>query len=108
MSFYWKAIAMVVATVVSAVIAALTGDGIVSNPEWVNIAILGVGAASVFTAPNIPGFKYTKVVLAVLFGTLTVLASAIIGGITTTEWLQILMAGLAAVGVYAAPKSGQY
>lgn len=101
MGKYTKSILAVVATIATALVAAMSGDGTISNPEWVNVAILGVGACAVFAAPNVPGAAYTKAILAVLTAGLTVLASAIIGGVTTTEWLQILVAGLGAVGVYA-------
>lgn len=101
MGRYTKAILAVVATVVAGLVAALSGDETISNPEWVNVAILAIGSASVFAAPNVPGAAYTKSILAVLTAGLTVLASAIIGGVTVTEWLQIATAGLGAVGVYA-------
>jgi 2-keto-3-deoxy-6-phosphogluconate aldolase len=105
MNKYAKFIAIVLATVISGVTAALAGDSIVSPTEWVNIAILGVGALGVFAAPNVPGAAFTKSILAVLAAVLTVLASAIIGGISTTEWLQIGLAALGALGVYAIPNS---
>lgn len=105
LSKYAKFFAAVVATVLTAVVAALTGDNVISSTEWVNIAILGVGACAVFTGANIPGARYTKVVLAVLTAVLTVLVSAIIGGITPTEWIQVILAGLGAVGVYAVPNT---
>jgi hypothetical protein len=98
---YWKAAVAVLITLLSAVQAALFGDNVISNPEWVNIAIAGVTAAAVFAAPNVPGARYTKTVLAVLGAALTVLASAIIGGVTYTEWIQIILAAAGAVGVYA-------
>lgn len=103
MKTYGKFLAMVVATVLTAVLAAMAGDNVVSATEWVNVAIAGVGAAAVFTAPNIPGAAFTKSVLAVLTAVLMVLASAIVGGVSTTEWMQIGLAALGAVGVYAAP-----
>ena len=106
MSQYSKFFAAVVATVLSAVMAALFGDGVISNPEWVNIAIAGVGACAVFAAPNVPGAVYTKSILAVLTAVLTVLSSTITGGISTTEWIQIALAGLGALGVYAVPNTG--
>jgi hypothetical protein len=105
MQKYAKFIAIVIATVISGIVAALAGDSIISPTEWVNIAILGVGALGVFAAPNVPGSAYTKSILAVLAAVLTVLASAIVGGITTTEWLQIALAGLGALGVYAIPNA---
>lgn len=100
---YAKSFAAIVATALAALAAALTGDNTISSPEWVNIAIMSVGAAGVFAAPNVPGSKYTKSVLAALTAGLTVLASTIIGGITQVELIQIALAVSAAVGVYAVP-----
>lgn len=97
---YWKSVVAVIIAVLSAVQASLFGDEVISNPEWVNIAIAGVTAAAVFAAPNVPGARYTKVVLAALGAALTVLASAILGGITTTEWVQIALAAVGVIGVY--------
>jgi hypothetical protein len=98
---YKKAFAAIVATILSAVVAALTGDGRVDAVEWVNVAILAVGSASVFAAPNVPGAAYTKSVLAVLTGVLTLLTSVITAGISATEWMQLALAALGALGVYA-------
>jgi hypothetical protein len=103
MQKYAKFIVIVVATILSALSAALVGDNAVIPEEWVNVAILGVGAAGVFAAPNVPGAKYTKSVLAVLAAGLTVLATVILGGITTAEIIQIVVAGLGALGVYSVP-----
>ena len=103
MTKYSKFIAIVIATVLSAISAALLGDSVISPNEWVNVAIAGVGAAAVFAAPNVPGAAYTKSVLAVLAAGLTVLASVIIGGVSPAEWIQIAIAALGAVGVYAVP-----
>jgi len=93
-------IAAVVATVLAAILAAMTGDNTISSTEWVNVAILGVGAVGTYFGPNVPGAVYTKSILAVLTAVLTVLVSAIVGGISTTEWLQIALAALGALGVY--------
>lgn len=98
---YAKAIAAIVATVLAAVAAALTGDNTIDATEWVNVAILAVGACGVFAGPNVPGARYTKSILALLTAGLTVLASVIVGGITATELIQIVLAAAGAVGVYA-------
>lgn len=97
---YLKAFAAVVATGLSAIIAALTGDGTIGSTEWINVAIAAVGAASVFAAPNVPGANYTKAILAVLMAVLTLLVNLIVDGVTVSEWLQLVIAALAAVGVY--------
>jgi len=108
MSIYAKSIAAVIVTVLSAILAATMGNGVIDATEWVNVAIAGVMACAVFAAPNIPGSAYTKSIIAVLLAGLTVMASAIVGGITYTEWIQIAVAAAGALGVYAAPKSGLY
>lgn len=100
---YWKAVASIVATVLAAVAAALTGDQNIDATEWLNVLILGTGAAAVLTAPNVPGAKYTKLVLAVVTAVATAAASLILDGISGTDWLQLALAGLAAAGVYVAP-----
>jgi hypothetical protein len=103
---YAKALAAVVATVLSAVVAALTGDGVIGDVEWINIAISGVGALAVFAGPNVPGARITKLVLAALSAVLVLAVNLIVDGVTVSEWLQLGMAALGALGVYAVPNSG--
>ncbi len=100
---YGKMVAAVVATVLSGIVAATTGDGLVDPVEWVNVTILGVGAAGVFAAPNVPGARYTKAIIAALTAALTVLASTILGGVDHVDVMQMVIAALGAVGVYAVP-----
>ena len=96
---YTKFIVQVVITVLVALAAVWTG-GVTPN-EWINVAIVGVGALSVFTAPNVPGAENTKAILSALTAGLVVLTSAITGGVTFPEIVQIIVAGAGAVGVYA-------
>lgn len=96
---YAKLAAQVVATVLTALVAYWT-DG-VTAVEWVNVAIAGVVAAAVFAAPNVPGAKYTKSILAVLGAVLAYLTTAILGGVDSAELLQIGVLVLGALGVFA-------
>lgn len=105
MSKYWKSILTVIATVITAVVAALSGNSGITAGEWVNVAIAGVGACAVFTGANVPGAVYTKTILAVLAAVLAFLTSAIVGGVSGTEWLQIAVIALGAIGVYAVPNT---
>lgn len=102
---YAKALAAVVATVLSGVIAALTGDSVIDIGEWINVAILTAGALAVFTAPNVPGASITKAALAVITAVLMLAVNLIAGGLDVTEWLQLGMAALGALGVYAVPNT---
>ena len=94
----------VIATVLTAVVGAYT-DGMISNAEWINVAIAGVGSCGIFAAPNIPASLYTKSVLAVLTAVLMALASFISDGISQSEVMQLVVIALGALGVYAVPNS---
>jgi 2-keto-3-deoxy-6-phosphogluconate aldolase len=100
---YAKLGAAVVATILSAIIAALTGDAVIGSTEWINIAIAGVGALAVFSAPNVPGAPVVKTILAVLSAVLVLLVNLIADGITISEWMQLGVAALGALGVFVVP-----
>lgn len=100
---YAKALMAVLMTVASAIVAALTGDGLIGDVEWINIAIAAAAALSVFAAPNVPGARITKAVLAIIMAILVLAVNLIADGITISEWLQLIVAGAGAVGVYAIP-----
>lgn len=104
---YAKALAAVIATVLSGVVAALTLDQTITAVEWVNVAILGAGALGVFAAPNVPGAAYTKAALAVITAVLTLTVQLLFdGALDLTDWLQLGVAALGALGVYAVPNTG--
>lgn len=101
---YAKLLAVIVAAGLMAAVAAYT-DGVFTTVEKINVAIAVVSAGSVFAAPNVPGAMYTKSILAVLGAVLVFLTSAITDGISTSEWMQIGVIALGALGVYAVPNS---
>lgn len=105
---YAKAAAAVLAAGASAVLAALTGDQTISTLEWVNILIAIATAATVFTAPNVPGARVTKCALAVIMTGLTAVVN-IVGAESTTDtnWWQLLTAFAGAVLVYAARNAAE-
>jgi hypothetical protein len=97
---YTKTVVQVLITILVAAAGAYTNGGITSI-EWVNVAIVGAGALSVFAAPNVPGAAYTKTILSAITAGLVVLTSVITGGIVFPELVQILVAAAGAVGVFA-------
>ena len=99
----WKAYAKFIVQAIITVLVALAAvwTGGVTPVEWVNVAIVGVGALAVFAAPNVPGAEYTKAILAALTAGLVVLASVITGGLVFVEIVQIVVAAAGAVGVFA-------
>ncbi|MBB1153534.1 hypothetical protein [Amycolatopsis dendrobii] len=97
---YAKAAVAVLAAGASAALAALTGDQTISTLEWVNILIAIATAASVFTAPNVPGASVTKAALAAIMTGLTACAN-LVGANSSTSWWQLFSAFLGAALVYA-------
>lgn len=100
---YVKFFVQVLVTIGAALSAVWTGG--VTPTEWINVAIVGVGALAVFAGPNVPGAAYTKSILSALSAGLVVLASAITGGISVPEIIQIVIAAAGALGVYVLPNA---
>lgn len=101
---YLKFILQVVATVLAAAYPMLS-DGNFSTEEQINCVILLLGAIGVLGAGNLPEgvWKYTKFYVSVATAVVVAIAAAITGGINGAEWIQIVIAGLGAAGVVAAP-----
>jgi hypothetical protein len=98
--FYVKSIIAVIVAVLSAV-PAVMADDVITNSEWINVALLTVNAAMVFAAPNVPGAKYTKAILSLLVTLLTVATSVLTNYTVSYEELaQILLALAATAGVF--------
>lgn len=100
-----KAMGILLATVLSAILAALTGDQSISPTEWVNVVIGAVGVVAVYVVPNVTGSTaaYAKGIVAALSAVLVLLQSLISDGVSGTEWIQLAMAALGALGVIALP-----
>ena len=99
---YAKALVAVLGAVLMAVAAAMT-DGRIGSDEWVQIAIAGATAASVWTAANVPSLPYAKTVIAVVLAVLNLLVAYISDGLTPAEWVNLAIAALTAAGVYVVP-----
>lgn len=99
---YAKALLAVVAAIISAIVAVLT-DNVITPEEWVNVAIAGVGAITIALAANMPAgrWAYVKFYIAGLTAGLTFLASAITGGLSGAELMQLLVVVLGGAGVFA-------
>jgi hypothetical protein len=105
MGSYGKFIAMVLATIVSAIVAALAGDNQVSIIEWFNIGLTGIAAVNVVIVPNLTAGvgRYAKLIVAGTAAGLELLVVVFVDGVTVSEWLQVGLAIAAAVGVGALP-----
>jgi hypothetical protein len=98
-----KAWAQLGVAILTAVYAALTdavnGDNI-TDREWIVIASTGVGAFVVWIVPNLETgiAKYAKGFASFATAGLPVLYVVIPGGLTQAETIEVILAGLAAIG----------
>src|SRR5438128_868787 len=107
---YGKAIGAVVATILVGLIAAMSSGAHIAPTQWVNIGISAAAACSVFYAPNVPGAKYTKTVIAIIMAVLSfaltiVAPCASFAGchISNPDLMQVGVIILNCLGVWAIP-----
>ena len=103
MSKYGKAVAAIVAALLTALYVALGGDGRIDQEEWVQVAIAVASAVGVWLIPIAPQIRWGKTAVAVVLAVLQLLTTVIIGGIRPDEWIILILAGLQAAGVAVAP-----
>jgi hypothetical protein len=103
MQLYLKFIAQVAATVIAAIIAMLNGAAPHGPSDWVNVVVIGLGAIAVLGAGNLPVgvWAHTKAIVSAATAVAVLLQSVITDGISSAEWLQLLIAALGALGVFA-------
>ena len=104
MKVYAKAIMYIALTAVGFLATALT-DNTMSIKEVLNLAIMVIGAVGVYAVPNMPeGWRsYSKTIIAAVTAGLVALLSFISGGVTAAEWMQVIVAAFAGVGVFITP-----
>jgi hypothetical protein len=99
---YGKSFAAWALAVVTAVQAALS-DGHVSQVEAVQIAIAAVTAVGVWLVPTHPEWQWTKTAVAVLLSVLNVLTTVIVGGLSSSDITELVLAALTVLTVGVAP-----
>lgn len=101
---YAKSITYVILAAVTFLVTATT-DNAVSGEELVNLAVVVLGAVAVYLVPNFPDgvAKYWKTGITAATAALVAVLSFWTDGISATEWMQIGIAALAAIGVYIVP-----
>jgi len=94
-----KAWGQLAVAILTAVYAALT-DGSIDVQEWIVVAGTAVGAFGVWLVPNLEGgvSHYAKGFVSFMTAGLPVLYVLIPGGLTQAETIEVVLAGLAAIG----------
>ncbi|MCZ7440801.1 hypothetical protein O7598_31095 [Micromonospora sp. WMMC241] len=103
MDRYGKALASLLGAVLVALYAALGGDNHIDSEELVQVGIAAATAAGVYLVPIAPQYRWGKTAVAVVLAVLQALATTVLGGLDSGEWIVLVLAGLTAAGVAVAP-----
>lgn len=99
---YLKFIAAVVGAILMTLSSAVT-DGHVDKYEWVQVAIAVTTAIGVWMVANLPSFTYGKTLIAAVLVLLNGIVADLTSGISASEWLNLAIAVLTALGVMVVP-----
>lgn len=81
-------------------------DGHVTSVEWVGLVIAGATAANVLLKQNSNVNVALKAAVAFAGTASAFVATTIADGLSPQDWVQLLILGMGAVGVYAVPNTG--
>lgn len=84
-------------------VAYVATDETITTVEWVQVVIAVASAAQVWLTANVPSLGWAKTLTAVVLGVANVLVGAIIDGITLSDVMTMIVAGMTAAGVYMVP-----
>lgn len=104
---YQKFIAQLVATILAAIVAATSDGSGITSVEWINVIILLLGSAAVVGAGEFPAGVWANVkfyLSAATAGFVTLLTFVSVGGfagMTLSNWIQVVLAVGAALGIAA-------
>lgn len=101
---YAKALIYIALAAVAFLVTALS-DETLGLDEILNLVVVVVGAIVVYAVPNLPGTirPYAKTIAAFVTAGVIALLSFLTGGVSLTEWLQVIIAAFAGIGVYITP-----
>jgi hypothetical protein len=100
---YGKAFAAIVFAALTTAYQITSAGGDFGAIQVVQVGIAVVTAAGVWLVPITPEAPWVKSALAALLAALQILVTAVVGGVNGSEWLQVSLAVLTALGVYLAP-----
>lgn len=100
---YFPALAMVLAAALSFLATALL-DNKLDAGEVGMTALLVLGAVNVYIVPRFTTVGWLKPAVAFTYAGLELLLTFLTDGITTSEIIQVILAGLGAIGVVATNK----
>jgi hypothetical protein len=103
MSQYRSALVAVLGAILMALYSALNGDNHVAPDEAIQIGIAAVTAFIVWNSANTTAWQYAKPIAAAILAVLNGLAANWTGGISSAEWVNLIIAAATAAGILVFP-----
>lgn len=99
----YAAVALLIYMLVS-VFAPVIDNGVApTGVEWVHIGIGVATVLAVYFVPLVPGHTWIKTALGAILAGLGVLTTAVVGGVTAQEWMDVAAYVLGSLGILVAP-----
>jgi len=99
----WPILGLIVMAVLTT-IQQVNADNVITASEWVMVALQGLMAFNVWATANLPQYAAMKSYVAAAIAMVSLLVSLITGGLTTNEIVNLIITGLAALGVIFTPQ----
>jgi hypothetical protein len=99
----WPVVGLVVMAVLVTIQQA-NADNHVSASEWVMVGLQAVMAVNVYFTANLPQYAHMKTYVASVIAVMQLLVVLIDGGLTTNEIINLVITGVAALGVAFTPQ----
>lgn len=80
----------------------VASDGVTMS-EWIAVTLAVMGTINVWATANVPAFSKAKTLVAAVFLVGNLLQTYITGGISSNEWLLLVIQFIGALGVTVAP-----
>jgi uncharacterized membrane protein len=99
----WPVLGLILMAVLTTVQDA-SSDSRIDAQEWVQVALQAIMAFNVWATANLPQYGKMKTYVAAVIAVVSLLYTVIIGGVSTQEIINLVITGLAALGVAATPQ----
>ena len=99
----WPVLGLIVMAVLTTVQEA-SSDSHIDAQEWVQVVLQAIMAFNVWATANLPQYTKMKTYVAAVIAVVSLLYTVIIGGVSTQEIINLIITGLAALGVAATPQ----
>lgn len=99
----WPIVGLIVMAILTTVQSAMA-DSHIDAQEWTQVGLQALMAFNVWATANLPQYGRMKTYVAAAIAVTSALYTFIVGGVSSAEVINLIITGLAALGVAATPQ----